>query len=276
MRYNYDEQGNLGSVTWRTLQDAVVKRCPLPKDKRCPKNQCSHIGRKLWINPQEYIDKQVKKYYNDAIRIANTIKTSLLTDADKESYALEGLYDAAGSYDPTRKNAETGKTASFTTYLMMRIRHVILREKHLAEMQKRCSSVEIPESDFVQQESNTTPELNFDKKKRRKYMVDIPNSATNDRWDEESKTAFETYHKPEVETPFDLNDVMQKLIESKGSLSETQFKILKHLIEDGMSGAEIARQIGVSRQAVNLHLKVIRQRVKEVLAKEAPSLNLGE
>lgn len=273
MRYNYDKQGNLDKVTWCSLQDAVNKK----------------TGKKMWINSQEYIDKQVKKHYNDALRIAKTIKTSLLTDADKESYALEGLYEAAGTYDPTHIGKKRGETASFRTYLMLRIRSVILREKTLASMKKRCVSVEVsnentnssPYSDFPEGERKA-PELELgDNKERKKkvsyrYLQDIPNSATNDRYDEDSKTYFDRYVEPTQEMPFDLVDVIEKLKASQNKPSELQLKILTHFMDDGMNGSDIARELGVSRQAVNLHLIALRKKLKEVLAAEAPMLKLGE
>lgn len=253
MRYNYDDNGRLDKITWGTLQDAVNRK----------------TGKKMWINSQEYIDRQVKKHYNDALRIAKTIKTSLLTDADKESYALEGLYEAAGTYDPTHLGKKRNQTASFRTYMMLRIRSILLREKTLASMKKRCMSVEIS--------GESNPEvLEGDKKPSRRYLQEIPNSATNDKYDEDSKTYFDRYVEPTQEMPFDLSDVLEKLKAAKKKPSDLQLKILTHLMDDGMNGSDIARTLGVTRQAVNLHLKALRKKLKEVLAEEVPTLKLGE
>lgn len=245
-------------VEWTTLQDAVKKR---GEDK----------GKNLWINPQSFIDEMVKKYYNDAIRIAGTIRTPLLTDADKESFSLEALYEAAGLYNPDYEKIvrnDKGEIiqrwkprASFTSFLMQRVRHVLLRETKLATMQKRCASVEIP-----LEEGSVT-----------KYLRDVVESETaQTRQDSDDvTTAFDLFIESTHEAPFDFSEVLEKLKSARTSLSDRQFEILELILKGDINESEIARRLNLTRQMINLHMKVIRKRVKKVIKDIAPDFNFG-
>lgn len=248
MKYKYDANHENPVATWPTLKGKFNK------------NQ----KKDWWINSDSFIDEMLKKHYNDAIQIANTIHTPLLTSADKESFALEGLYEAAGTYDPSHRGEWNRGAAKFTTYLMTRIRSILLRELHLAKMQKRLASVDTSSDE-------------------KKYLRDVDNTSTaryadeTHPWNDRSETVLDTYvEQPKTELPFSLDDVINELNKEHITLNKTQSTILNALLNEDTNEAILARQLGISRNMVNLHVKKIRKHLARIIHKIAPEFKLGE
>ena len=66
--------------------------------------------------------KLVAKHYEDALRIGNAFKSSVLHDDEKETIAVKGLFDAARRYNPNHESK-----AAFPTYLYRVLMNALLR-----------------------------------------------------------------------------------------------------------------------------------------------------
>jgi predicted DNA-binding protein YlxM (UPF0122 family) len=108
-------------------------------------------------------------------------------------------------------------------------------------------------------------------KRKTRSVLDISESSTGFYDDAGNKhTIFETFFSKDRESLFDMEEVVTML---NAKLNKKQKTILEYLITDNeLNGSDIARELGVTRQAINLHLHEIRKHTRNILKKLAPGV----